>query len=1292
MSLSVDKESPTQRDDLTSYSPPAPSLQPSPPTPLTDLSSVQSSIGNSALAATVTDGSHQPPFDASQLQSAYGNAAVARESNAKDARQTSSQATGSGDKGTSLLPVVATTDPPEGTSGLDAPTKTTDNAASAKVRQLNATHLSTETSGASGIIRQNATGRDKNPTVSDTDELSAISQTKATQATKSVGKPKGTASNVGQGVAIKTAENTQGPQGNGNASGLGNGLSGDKQALVAPSTVALDEPLKPAVGSAGGSGADSDTSGVQTVLWPTLAATGAAQTQITQPGQKASTTPVVDAGVGSPEYQVFLQQVQTIRENLLKSATSRKQRISDGATREKQKIGQFVEAEAIRLEGIYDDTVKAIRNGLANARTEIEANKNSKIESTRTAAQTELDRLNTIERDKKAAMERVGKEKAGAATTMGDREAQRAIDGSQTRADRAQQIKREKISQLRTVKDGESLTADVERRVADLVREFAKQGGDLAAMARKRAGEAAAHITDEASQISTKLSEPVAAARTEIAGCRDESIKSIEDEAQTSLVNLEKEADGIVIDLQNDKQTQCALVRANTEAISQAIDASVIQANLKVDSETDRIGEEITKFVAQITDVNWAGPELESAGSDLANAITQHNTEQDGFATNVVTDFGTGITNAVSSLADAVTEQGKAVSTIGSDFESEASKASAKVIEKMEDARKEGADKIADPTKQVEEKLQRGVDRAGEEWDRQIKDTENDISHDINDGLNKQDAAVAGLTSSLDRVGVEARSFVSSIVDAIVDFGSFIAGVVVGMIEHIWDLLKDIWELIKKPLFWIVVAILIVVAIVVIVFFGWSALVGALAFIGKALLIIGLIIGIGVAIYYIYLAITKPDLSPYERGKLVGKAIDEVILAFLGTGVLSKLASWVARVSRIAAFLDKVGDIIKAARLLRRARDIEVAIRLVDEIKDAGIALRLLDEIDDVEAVLKLWRAVGNAEDILKLWAEIKNAESIIKLWTEIKNADAILRLWAEIKDADQILKLWAAVKDADVILRLWAKVRDADLIVKLWGELADADKLIELLDLARDPNALFRLLGRIADRAILERLLRLAEDASQLEAMLILLGDDAPRLLRFMDLAGVVRGNGTGILLERMMQTAAVKAGDAGRVEMLCQIAAGDSARFARLAALSRSFRQLPTAGIIEPGEVLANGYLRANMPHFPDRHIMEFFAFTEQNLRNDATMWPEGTTLADITSHLAEALTDLARRGELPRIGGGNAQKVATAGGFQVQVGVRAVAGGTEIGQFFPINTGIQVLADELRAIGRILNPTVL
>jgi hypothetical protein len=80
MSLSVDKETPARREDLPSYSPPAPSLQPALESqPATDFMSMQSGVGNAALANTASNGSFALSSNSSQFQSAYGNAAVARE-------------------------------------------------------------------------------------------------------------------------------------------------------------------------------------------------------------------------------------------------------------------------------------------------------------------------------------------------------------------------------------------------------------------------------------------------------------------------------------------------------------------------------------------------------------------------------------------------------------------------------------------------------------------------------------------------------------------------------------------------------------------------------------------------------------------------------------------------------------------------------------------------------------------------------------------------------------------------------------------------------------------------------------------------------------------------------------------------------------------------------------------------------------------------------------------------------------------------------------------------------------
>jgi 4-hydroxybenzoate polyprenyltransferase len=80
--------------------------------------------------------------------------------------------------------------------------------------------------------------------------------------------------------------------------------------------------------------------------------------------------------------------------------------------------------------------------------------------------------------------------------------------------------------------------------------------------------------------------------------------------------------------------------------------------------------------------------------------------------------------------------------------------------------------------------------------------------------------------------------------------------------------------MLKTPLGWLLLAIVVILAVIVVVLFGW-----------EALIIAGIVIGLCMAAYYVYLAVTTvttPGLTPYERGKLFDKALFNVVLGFAG--------------------------------------------------------------------------------------------------------------------------------------------------------------------------------------------------------------------------------------------------------------------------------------------------------------------------------------------------------------------------------------------------------------------------
>ena len=835
--------------------------------------------------------------------------------------------------------------------------------------------------------------------------------------------------------------------------------------------------------------------------------------------------------VSSPEYEQFALQAEAQRKSLRDHATVKKQDITKGAENEKLAISQQVEDEATRLGAVYDDTIIQINNAINNARTEINTNKETKVAQVTATAQVELDKVDNLIVEKQAAVKKVAEQKSTELKAIGENEAKRALDGSTVRVASANELKARKIAEVRGKNNDAQLISGIESEAAKVIADFNKAGGELASAARSRALEGTGNFTKEGEDAASKFSEPKEKARTAITGARDETIKAIGSAASDSLTELTADAKALTEKMQAEKAEKLAQVRANAESIAAGVDNAANEAKAKVDAKTIEVDEEAMRFKDKITEVKWAGPEIDTAALDMQIAVDQHNAEMDTLVSDVIAAIGKGITESVKNLAEAITGQMAEVVKVGAEFETKSSEASTKVVNAMEEQRTKGDEEIKKPGLELGDQLQLAIDRAGEGWSRNLDDARNDIISAVNSGLRKQDDAMAAFDNSLSGIVSKAGSILSGIADALYDFGSFLVGVVVGAFWDVIDFFVAIWNLVKEPLFWFVVAVVALVIVIAIIYFGWAAVAGALAVIGKALVVIGIVIGVGLALYYIYIGFTKPDLSPYERGKYVGKAVVEALLAFAGTGVWAKLTGWMSKVVRIGEVLDLVGDLVKASKLLRKVGEVETVLQLLDKVKDAdkllqlldkvkdaGEALKLLEKTTDIESLLKLLD-LAKADKILTLLEKVKNAAKALELMEEVKNIDTLLSILGKTTDIENLLKLLKAVKDADKVLALLGKSTDIESLLKLMDEIKNAEKILALLEEINDAKKLLELYAKVkdADRLLalakkvkdtkkLEALLEKVTDAEQLERLLNAVDDvaDLEKLLKDMSAAEI--------------------------------------------------------------------------------------------------------------------------------------------------------------------------------------------
>jgi hypothetical protein len=168
----------------------------------------------------------------------------------------------------------------------------------------------------------------------------------------------------------------------------------------------------------------------------------------------------------------------------------------------------------------------------------------------------------------------------------------------------------------------------------------------------------------------------------------------------------------------------------------------------------------------------------------------------------------------------------------------------------------------------------------------------------------------------------------------------------------------------------------------------------------------------------------------------------------------------------------------------------------------------------------------------------------------------------------------------------------------------------------------------------------------------------------------------------------------DPARLEPLLALAGGDARAFDRLHTLTLRFPQAyqPAPASPQPPSAVPFGYPGgANMNHFLERHTYDWFDFGD--IKAVQAFWPPGTTGADVSGHLEEALQVL-HPWYLPARTYASYQPVPSfklGSGFTVKVGFNAPGGQKRIGQFYPEpdpRTGVEsVTKNEMEAIQAVL-----
>jgi len=886
-------------------------------------------------------------------------------------------------------------------------------------------------------------------------------------------------------------------------------------------------------GGAGGSGGPGASSGGG------AGGTGPAATQTPASGSASGSGSGGDAGAVGVDFAAFVGSAQLAKNQMFEAATARKQRIGAAADAEKIAVGQMLDEHVRRLGDLYDAGIKRTQDTTERLRTQITAARDEQVAAVRANADTELDNLTAIVTANQTAIRQLSGGQAKAATDGGEAEAARALTGSQQRADQAQAFGAQKIAQFAGISGAGDITRLVQEKLPGLIQGFQQTGNELATMARGDAATMAGNFTREGEQLASgEFTKPLDKGRAKITSIRDDAVADINKLAQDALKEVDKQSEALLRDLRAGKDRDSEAIRQSLPLAVEDINGGCKAAQDKVDASTQQGGQDVDQFTGEVQKASPDGPFVREAQAGLDQAVQQHGAEIDGFANSAIAAFPDGTSKAREQSASMVDKVGGSIDKVIEFFENGGKELASKLSQKAGEIANKAHAGMREITGDASDKLGQAIREAMEKWDTQRIDGLRSISSKVDLGLAREDMALAEFKSQVDAKAAElgakggGSGVLAAIGDALLAVVKFIGGAIVGFFEQAWVALKAIWELIKKPLFWIVVAIVAVVLIALIIIFGWEAIVAALGYVLKALVVLGIIAGIAFASYYVYLMITKPNLSAYERGKLFGRAIFEVVLAFAGTGVWARLGRFLGEIGQIARLIDRIGNVLRAAQLFSRIRDLELLANLLEKAGDAERLLQMLDKVGDAEKLLALLNKVGDAELTFKLIEKVSSADKLLTLLGRVPKAEQVLTLLEKVGDADklialldkmpdveELLKLLAKVPNPDTLLSLLQKVADgpkllallekvpnADTLLKLLDKLANPDQLLSLLDKVKDPDKLLQLLDVVPDFGKLQRLLDKVRDADKL-IQLLQKAPDADKLLELLNLIEAVTG-----------------------------------------------------------------------------------------------------------------------------------------------------------------------------------------
>lgn len=808
-------------------------------------------------------------------------------------------------------------------------------------------------------------------------------------------------------------------------------------------------------------------------------------------------------GLASPEYIKFKTTVAQQTQQLREAHGQRKQNLQSKGAAAKVAIATGIDAQIARSEANYAQATQHIKANAEACKAEIIANRDARIASIDEQTNSKIAELEEKTNACKNDLIDAGTAKAEAILAIGEAEAQRALAVTQSNKLRIQNLSNQKA---RTIRNEGGSDDEIQGFIDNnnaLINDLQNSGEQIASIARRDAKEAADKFKSEAQEMVPEFEKTQQEVIGKIQEESEAARENLHEISSKTIDRLNEISQGLLSQLASTRSQQTPLLQQLGTGAGASIDEAIATAHTNLDTQTQTQIEEIETFAAKFDVAGGHGKIFGEMEADIVERATAFNQKMDEYGGNIDEQIGGLVSQVVQEATGQIDIQEERMQALLTNYDKETTKLSQKADTQSQEIVTGHASRIDEMMQHLTDGFQKSIAEAETKWDEELTEYQNQITQKVSQALEDQNESVNDFVRDLENEinktqqntdnNEVIQGFFSWLTNAIFSFFDGLWGIFMGLWKAFKGIFIAIWEAIKTPLFWIIVAVaavlIIVAAIVLTIVTGGAflvALVAVVTVVAKALLIIGAIIGGISALYFFYLAFTTKGLTARERGELIGRALFEVILVALDVTVFVKAVKWIGWLGKFNQIADKVGNINMAIKLMSKADDIESLIKIMNYTNDAGTILKLLKGTKDTQRILRMFQQLENAHKLPLLLKRVENSKVLFKLLENVKDAEKILQLLNRTKDAKTLLKLLKKADDLEALSKLLYQVKNTEKLLQMLDRAKDPKQLLDLLKKANDAEALSKLLYRVKDT---EKLLLMLEKAKDADKLLTLLG-----------------------------------------------------------------------------------------------------------------------------------------------------------------------------------------------------------